>query len=127
VPVWYQGIWDIHTKTAQCTANISLHWVWSISSGAATGNCRMASKNFFDYLNTGRFSLCGTGNVFEEAHLLMELDQELQPTDALILASAIGCESCDTLYTTDRVLLKSTKLREHAKKKELKVLELPDH
>ncbi len=59
-----------------------------------------------------KIALCGLKADFSLAKELTDADPLLGSTDALILASACGCEGCNILYTTDRVMTTSIKIAE---------------
>jgi len=75
----------------------------------------MASK-FFKFLKEEKLKTWHYGEsntkVFNIVVQLREADICVTPSDALIIACAIEDKNCTLLYTTDNVILNSTKLKD---------------
>ena len=76
----------------------------------------MATR-LFDLLKRSRISLCGLKADFSLVDELMEIEPKLDPTDALIVASAYGCPRGKIFYTTDGVLLESKPIHDRVRRK----------
>jgi len=88
------------------------------------------AHNLGSYLRSGRVTLCGWGagasaDAIEVAKDLRDGDPRLEPTDALVVATAIECSSCDVLFTSDRGILLSRSVLRHASLAGLAIREAP--
>lgn len=76
----------------------------------------------------GRIAICGPGHTRPESGFLScvnELhtaDERLDPTDVLILSTALCCQDCDQFYTNDSVVLNSTTLRKAAELRGVRIV-----
>ena len=85
-----------------------------------------------DLVSQGKAVVCWARNQDRRANLL-ELAKGIReranvgPADSLIVAGALACRGCRTLYTSDRELLSNSSLRSYLNSggKHLEILESP--
>lgn len=82
------------------------------------GRCVAALGNFHRLIRSGKL---GIENASDPALLSMHIaklheeDTCITQNDLVILANALACEACERFYTTDMILLYSTKVSAYAR------------
>jgi len=81
-----------------------------------------------ELVSDGRVSVCGPGHNLPESGFLAcvneihRQDDQIDPTDALIVASAFCCVDCEQFYTNDSKVLQSSVLRRFSESRGVKIL-----
>ena len=83
------------------------------------------SRRMFFMLEDKTISFCVLHKEdFAIVAKLLDAEPDIDATDALIVAHALGCESCDVFYTLDSTVIKSKAVARIAKENDVKILSL---